>query len=102
MRLQLPFNKVLEISEETFVERRDENIVVVVVFFTATQQIVQQLIPGTLVFQLSSLDNFICFVFLTQGKGPMSTYWLQGFLDGGPSFSVHPPGEMAITAYVQL
>ena len=33
MRLQLPFNKVLEISDETFVERRDENIVVVVVFF---------------------------------------------------------------------
>ena len=42
----------------------------------------------------------ICFN--TQGKGPMSTYWLKGFLENAPSFTLHAPGEMPMMAYVQL
>ena len=60
----MPFNKVLVNSENKFVERRDDSVVASCV--TDTKQIVQQLIPGKLMFQLSSLDNlFIClFVYL--------------------------------------
>lgn len=61
MRLQLPFNKVLENSENNFVKWRDDSIVASC--FIDTQQVVQQLIPGKLIFQLSSLDSFICFFF---------------------------------------
>ena len=42
----------------------------------------------------------ICFN--TQGKGRMSTYWLKGFLENAPSFTLHAPGEMSMMAYVQL
>ena len=42
------------------------------------------------------------FVFYTKGKGPMSTYWLTGFLENAPSFTLHTPGEMSMMAYVQL
>ena len=44
----------------------------------------------------------IFLVFYTQGKGPMSTYWLQGFLENAPCFTLHKPGEMSMMAYVQL
>ena len=44
----------------------------------------------------------IFLVFYTQGKGPMSTYWLQGFLENAPCFTLHTPGEMSMMAYVQL